>query len=70
MLTVWLHHLDVIGMDDPDNNEGHPEDRCSICEWPIIDHPGRERWNGRWTVGAAKWPHRRAVLIGLILGRL
>jgi hypothetical protein len=43
-----LGELDAYGMDDPDNNEGFPEDRCSICEHPIIDHPC--------------WSHRRRAL--------
>lgn len=31
--------LDGYGMDAPANNEGFPEDRCSVCEVPVIDHP-------------------------------
>lgn len=63
VITAWIHALDQIGMDDPDNNEGHPEDRCNVCERPMIDHPAR---GGR----RAKWPHRRAVLAGILLGQL
>ena len=33
-------HLDAFGMDDPDNNEGHPEDRCSTCGRPVDEHQG------------------------------
>lgn len=68
MITAGLRHLDRIGMDDPDNNEGHPEDICMVCDRRIVDHPGRERFG--IGDGSARWPHRRAVLIGLILGRL
>ena len=66
MLSRWLRLLDQTGMDDPDNNEGFPEDICTICDRRIVDHPGREM-DG---IGnrSAKWPHRRAV-VGLILGR-
>lgn len=31
--------LDRYGTDDPDFNEGFPEDRCPTCERPVIDHP-------------------------------
>lgn len=30
--------LDAYGADDPDNNEGFYEDRCSVCDKPRIDH--------------------------------
>jgi hypothetical protein len=63
MFSRWLRLLDQTGMDDPDNNEGFPEDRCNVCERPMIDHPAR---GGR----RAKWPHRRAALAGIILGQL
>lgn len=68
MLTVWLQHLDRVGMDDPDNNEGHPEDVCGVCDRRIVDHPGRERFG--LGDGSARWPHRRKALTGLILGSL
>lgn len=57
--------LDQLGMDDPDNNEGFPEDICNVCERRIVDHPGHEM-DG---IGdrSGKWPHRRAV-VALILG--
>jgi hypothetical protein len=58
-----LARLDACGMADPDNNEGQPEDRCNVCEWPVSDHPTR---GGR----RAKWPHRRAVIAGLLVGAL
>ncbi|MCX2931423.1 hypothetical protein ORI20_14150 [Mycobacterium sp. CVI_P3] len=65
---MWLHHLDRIGMDDPDNNEGFPEDICTVCERRIVDHPGHEMYGlGN---GSARWPHRRAALARLILGQL
>lgn len=68
MLAVWIRQLDQLGMDDPDNNEGHPEDICTVCDRRIVDHPGRERFGlGN---GSARWSHRCAVLIGIILGRL
>lgn len=68
MLGRWLRLLDQVGMDDPDNNEGFIGDICSVCDRRIVDHPGREM-DG---IGnrSAKWPHRRAALSGIILGRL
>lgn len=68
MQTVWLHHLDQVGMGDPDNNEGQPEDVCSVCDRRIIDHPGHELFG----LGdqSARWPHRLAVITGMILGRI
>ncbi|MCV7226049.1 hypothetical protein [Mycolicibacterium komossense] len=68
MIRRLLDRLDTFGTDDPDFHEGQPEDRCPVCEWPTIDHPGHERWNGRWTTGAAKWPHRRAAAVALLIG--
>ena len=50
--------LDAYGTDDPDFAEGHPEDRCPLCSWPVCDHPGQPRI-GR--PPRAKWPHRRAA---------
>ncbi len=58
-----LAWLDAYGMSDPDNNEGHPEDRCNVCEWPIVDHPVRGG-------SRARWPHRWAVIRGLFIGLL
>ncbi|AQT81950.1 hypothetical protein B1R94_25885 [Mycolicibacterium litorale] len=60
-LRAWLQRLDNFGMCDPDNNEGHPEDICTICEHPIADHPGRERFG--IGDGSARWPHRRRALL-------
>jgi hypothetical protein len=55
--------LDLYGMSDADNNEGQPEDRCNVCEWPVSDHPARGG-------SRAQWPHRRAVILGLLVGAL
>lgn len=63
LIVKLLNCFDAYGMSDPDNNEGQPEDRCNVCEWPISDHPA---CGGR----RAKWPHRRATIVGLIVGTL
>lgn len=63
MFCLRLADLDAFGMDDPDNKEPQPEDRCSVCEHPLVDHPAR---GGR----GAKWAHRRAAFSGLVLARL
>ena len=55
MIGRLLRRLDAHGMDDPDANEGFPEDRCPVCDRPIIDHRG----------GPAKWPHRFYALLEL-----
>lgn len=68
MLTLWIRQLDQLGMNDPDNNEGHPEDICTVCDRRVIDHPGHEKFG--LGDGSARWPHRRAALTGLICGRL
>ena len=49
--------LDAFGTDDPDFNEGHPEDLCplALCERPVVDHPCAR--------------HRVAALLALIAGR-
>lgn len=52
----WLSRLDAVSTDDPDFNEGHPEDRCPLCERPVIDHPC--------------WAHRRAAVRELLLRRI
>ena len=59
-------HLDTFGMDDPDNNEGHPEDICNVCfgDRRVVDHPGHEI--GGIGDRSAKWPHRRAALVRLL----
>ena len=68
MITAWLRDLDRIGMADPDNNEGFPEDICAVCDRRVVDHPGREIAGiGN---GSALWPHRRAALAGIIAGQL
>lgn len=36
-MKLWAR-LDRYGADDPDFNEGFPEDRCPVCERPVIDH--------------------------------
>lgn len=48
--------LDAYGTDDPDFREGHPEDRCPLCERPVDEHP----------CGA----HRRAALRELIVRKI
>lgn len=50
----WLRHLDSFGTDDPDYNEGQLEDRCPVCEQPVIDHPC--------------WRHRFAAAIAILIG--
>lgn len=68
MLRRWLARLDAYGTDDPDFNEGHPEDRCPLCEWPVTDHPvGPTLPDG---FHRAKWPHRRAAAIAQLLDNL
>lgn len=64
---TWLSRLDRYGMDDPDNNEGHPEDRCNVCEWPIVDHPAASAvalaFGTSRHAYPAKWPHRWRALL-------
>lgn len=63
MIRDLLDRLDAYGMSDPDNNEDHPEDRCNVCERPIQDHyPTYSR-----TRVPARWPHRRAAALALLL---
>ena len=57
----WIARLDTFGMNDPDNNEGHPEDRCTVCERPIGDH--RPTYSSPRV--PARWPHRRAAAAAL-----
>lgn len=62
----FLARLDAYGTDDPDFNEGHPEDRCPVCGAPVYDHPGQNPipwWH------PAKWPHRRHALLAILLNR-
>lgn len=54
MIRRLLARLDAYTMDHPSNNEGHPEDRCCLCEAPIVDHPC--------------WQHRRHAIIAWTLG--
>lgn len=68
MLRVWLRQLDQIGMNDPDNNEGHPEDICTVCERRVVDHPGHEMYGIGDT--SALWPHRRAAVFGILRSQL
>lgn len=64
MIRKLLALCDEYGTELPGFNEGHPEDRCPICERPVADHPCR---GGT----AAKWAHRRTVLFSaLVLWRL
>jgi murein DD-endopeptidase MepM/ murein hydrolase activator NlpD len=53
MIRRWLDRLDAYGMDDPDAREGHPEDRCPVCDGAVVDHP--------------TWKHRRAALVARAL---
>lgn len=61
----WLARLDTYGTGDPGFNEGHPEDRCPVCDWPVSDHPAA----AHSTTLAAKWPHRWHALIAILLNR-
>ena len=63
MIGRLLRRLDAHGLDDPDANEGFPEDRCPVCGRPMIDHVGRS-WGDH--PPAAKWPHRFYSLLELI----
>jgi hypothetical protein len=73
MIRAWLNDLDVYGMSEPGNNEPQVEDICTVCDNRVIDHPGHERFkNERYAIGdgTARWPHRRAVIYGLLTGTL
>lgn len=52
-----LARLDAYGTDDPDFNEGFPEDRCPVafCGRPVDEHP--------------LWKHRIAALVNMFLDR-
>lgn len=63
VLVTLLARLDAYGADDPDNNEGFYEDRCSVCERPILDHVGRGGTEG------AKWSHRWHALLDMMIRR-
>lgn len=58
--------LDTFGMTDPDNHEGHPEDRCWLCSIAVDEHPCIDHriaavvaiageW---WDRIIARWGHR------------
>lgn len=51
----FLARLDAYGTNDPDYNEGHPEDRCPVCEDAVTDHP--------------TWRHRIHALLAVLLHR-
>ena len=67
MIGRLLRRLDAHGLDDPDANEGFPEDRCPTCGRPVADHVGRHPYTGPLAHHApAKWPHRFYALLELI----
>lgn len=68
-MNLWAR-LDAYGADDPDFNEPQLEDICplSFCGRRVVDHPGRQRFG--LGDGSAKWPHRRAALLSLLIDRL
>lgn len=53
---MLLARLDAYGTDDPDFNEGFPEDRCPVCEKPVVDHPC--------------WRHRLTALLSIVAARV
>lgn len=59
-----LERLDAYGTTHPGFREGHPEDRCPICDWPVADH-GRAELLLVTRTQAALWPHRRAAAVAL-----
>ena len=68
MIGRLLDRLDAFGLDDPDANEGQIEDRCPVCEWPMIDHT-RYGYDGLTPIRPrAKWPHRRAAAVAIAFG--
>lgn len=62
MIRSLFGFLDSYGLEDPDNNEGFIEDRCSYCDRPVVDHTAEGLFRARWR-------HRRAALSSLILDR-
>jgi len=52
MIRRLLNRLDKFGTEDPDFQEGHPEDRCPTCDGAVADHP--------------TWQHRRAAAVALL----
>lgn len=55
MMCALLARLDAYGTDDSDFNEGHPEDRCPLCEKPVVGHPC--------------WRHRVCAALGIVADR-
>lgn len=53
MKLSLVARLDAFATDDPGFNEGHPEDRCPLCELPVVDHP--------------TWRHRRRAAWALLI---
>ena len=64
-----LARLDAYGTDDPGFNEGHPEDRCPVCDWPVVDHPGQLFGDPLPHWQPATWPHRWHALLAILLNR-
>ena len=65
-----LARLDVYGTNDPDFNEGHPEDRCPLCDRPVCDHPVASAvamaFGPAGQAYPARWPHRWHALIAIL----
>ena len=70
MIRRLLDTLDRFGMNDPDANEGFPEDRCPVCSKPVVDHPAASAvalaFGTSRHAYPAKWPHRRAAAFALL----
>lgn len=66
----FLARLDAFATDEPGFNEGHPEDRCPLCEWPVCDHPAASpvatAFGTSGRAYPAKWPHRRRALLAIL----
>lgn len=66
---MLLERLDAYGTDEPGFREGHPEDRCPVCDQPVGDHkfgvPVLGSFPRTRAVGRAKWAHRRAAAFAL-----
>ncbi|MGE2714183.1 hypothetical protein ACQI4L_09010 [Mycolicibacterium litorale] len=60
-----LDRLDAHGADDPDFNEGHPEDRCPLDGRPVDEHRG-----GAAERRSTVWRHRSAAVSDLIARKL
>ncbi|AYD84611.1 hypothetical protein SEA_PAITO_26 [Mycobacterium phage Paito] len=63
MIRRLLAVLDAYGTDWPAFREGHPEDRCPVCGEAVSSHVGIALPDAEW----AKWAHRRAAVVALIL---